>query len=742
MNPFIPPEFALTSVWLWESFGKEIVSGAYSTFKGQLQNQWEKIEWTIAAKKYRQKVYELYSTMRMLGNPNPILIESIFTDIYILDRPTALKRYNFEEIKSEKYNIQDGNRVNALELVKKEQRLFILGKPGAGKTTLMKYVTLLSTKGIINKIPIFISLNDWALSKTSLMDYIERQFDICSFPDAKLFIREVLLKKGRAMVLFDGLDEVNEENDKRREITRQISDFTNQYSENSYIITCRVAATDYSFEKFPYVEVADFTDAQVEIFVEKWFVRDLEKGKRCLGELQKPENKRLRELGKTPVLLNLLCLNYDESLSFPTRRAEIYQEGIDVLLKKWDASRNIKRDEIYKGLTYGRRHQLFSRLAAEYFEKGETLFKEDELSNNISNILQTFPLSSFGESPDGFYVLRSIEAQHGLLIERAHRIHSFSHLTFQEYFTARNIVDNVADNSLDKLMQHVTEKRWREVFLLTVSLLADARFFFEAFHKKSVTLFPNSQSVYRILNETLEKAKSYKNANKFTASNYVLLLNLDLHKIKHKMEYLAKSSKPSIALAEYRGPVFSAQDEAMKWLESLAQKQGTSADDLLEDDTKIADENIESNIDYQIDLVLRNIFEAMLNKLEGICIKSDKQALNTQATSEGWKKLFEFSKEQNLDNLLDDLHAINVQHISASQDKSNMDNFLRFAHEYQSALIKHRNIGHEINIDSNEKDSIEKYFRALVLMSECLRLAVVADRQKIENQLLQAVGRK
>jgi predicted NACHT family NTPase len=40
---------------------------------------------------------------------------------------------------------------------------------------------------------------------------------------------------------------------------------------------------------------------------------------------------------------------------------------------------------------------------------------------------------------DSEAVLKSIEAQHGLLVERARGIYSFSHLTFQEYFTAKQI---------------------------------------------------------------------------------------------------------------------------------------------------------------------------------------------------------------------------------------------------------------------------------------------------------------
>jgi predicted NACHT family NTPase len=154
----------------------------------------------------------------MLGVPKPVSVEGIFTDLYILDKPTAFQRYDIDRLnvqieeKDIKFwflpkNVPSERRINAVELIQNSDRLFILGKPGAGKTTLMKYVTLLAAKGKINKIPIFVSLIDWAQSGKELIDYIGHQFEISSIPSANVFILEGLLTKGRAIVLFDGLDE-------------------------------------------------------------------------------------------------------------------------------------------------------------------------------------------------------------------------------------------------------------------------------------------------------------------------------------------------------------------------------------------------------------------------------------------------------------------------------------------------------------------------------------------------------
>ena len=331
-------------------------------------------------------------------------------------------------------------------------------------------------------VPIFISLNDWAQRRITLPDYIKHQFEICSFPDADLFIKDVLLRKGRALVIFDGLDEVNQENDRRQEIIRAITDFTNQYSysKNKFLITCRVAATDYSFDRFSYVEIADFTYKQIKSFVSKWFSDQPEKGYRFISEISDRKHSGLRELAQTPILLNLLCLGYDETLTFPPRLVDIYQEAIDALLKKWDATRNIKRDETYQGLSSIRKQHLLAKIAAEYFETGQIFFYENDLTRKVEKFLQTLPDSKMQEV-DAEIVVKAIEAQHGILVERAHRIHSFSHLTFQEFFTSRYIIDNFSFNQLGQMMGHLLDKRWHEVFIMSASLLSNADQFFRDF---------------------------------------------------------------------------------------------------------------------------------------------------------------------------------------------------------------------------------------------------------------------
>jgi NACHT domain-containing protein len=340
---------------------------------------------------------------------------------------------------------------------------------------------LQAVAGVVEKAPLFVSLKEWSDSGKSLLGFIETQFDICGFPDASRFVSKVL-DKGTALVLFDGLDEVRQADAKRDNTISELKRFTDKYHKTQCIITCRVAATSYSFDKFRYVELADFTQEQVTIYVNKWFDHYPEKASHFFAEYLRSENKSLSELARTPLLLGLLCLAFDSTLSFPKRRVELYEEAIEALLKRWDSSRAIQRDEAYRGLSLGRKRQMFARIAAVTFERKEYFVREKVIAESIVEYLSRLPDAPPPADIDGSAVLRAIEAQHGIFCERAKDIFSFAHLTFQEYFTAKYILEDTSGRARHALLNpnRIADPRWREVILLTASLLDDADEFMAA----------------------------------------------------------------------------------------------------------------------------------------------------------------------------------------------------------------------------------------------------------------------
>ena len=446
----------------------------------------------------RRKVYddikERCGTMRVLDMTQPIGLGDIYTDVNILESILGRRRKEIAELLQD-CDLENFNRftlgrikqerVPGLEAVERHAKLMILGKPGAGKTTFLKRFATLCNLGEFQtqRIPVFVTLKDFAEANNQpdFLTYIAQQWSTCGVQDTA--IAESVMNQGHALVLLDGLDEVQETEHNR--VLREIQGFTNQFRACQFVMTCRIAAREYTFEQFTEVEVADFNDEQIAEFAANWFKvkKDPVKAKTFIDSLK--NNQPIQELATNPLLLTLLCLVFGESADFPRNRSELYKEGLDVLLKKWDAKRNIERDQVYKKLSLKRKEDLLSQLALDMFERGDYFFKQKTVEAQITQYIQNLPdaeTEPVALQLDSEVVLKSIEAQHGLLVERARGIYSFSHLTFQEYFTARRIADSPAVEALEALKdlsKNITDKRWREVFLLTVGMLSNADYLLE-----------------------------------------------------------------------------------------------------------------------------------------------------------------------------------------------------------------------------------------------------------------------
>jgi predicted NACHT family NTPase len=402
--------------------------------------------------------------------------------------------------------------MSALDIVKGHSRTYILGKPGAGKTTFLKHLAMLACRGQLKETPIYISLKEWSDSRTDLLEFICEKFKICGFPNAKIVI-EHLLSNGNALVLLDGLDEVNHEENARRKLLHAITKFTTQYSDSRFCITCRVAANEYSFDNFTYVEIADFNQKQQAAFICKWY--SLEKNKLDLFNSQwdKVENQGFRELAKTPLLLTLICLAFDETLQFSKRRVDLYAEAVDALLKKWDSSRAIVRGDVYKQLEPVRKKQLLSFVAYNTFSKQEYLIRKNVVTEVIRRFIVSLPYWDDKNEVDAEQILKAIESHHGLLVERAQNIYSFSHLTIQEYFAALYISENVANGYLGILVDCIIKDiRWREVMLMCSSMQSNASILLTDLAQKTWEIIADEAGIVELIAAIGNEQQIWKNA--------------------------------------------------------------------------------------------------------------------------------------------------------------------------------------------------------------------------------------
>jgi predicted NACHT family NTPase len=210
------------------------------------------------------------------------------------------------------------------------------------------------------------------------------------------------------------------------------------------------------------------------------------------------------------LLLTLLCLVFGDHNNIPQTRLELYKEGVGVLIKKWDAKRNIEQEQVYKHLSSQNKEDMLGQIAFNTFVNGESFFRQEDLQRQINDYICNLPEAS--AAPEGFrldseVVLKAIEHHHGLLVERAGNIYSFSHLTFQEYFVAREIE---RERNFEVLVENISNPRWKEVFYLTAEMLRRSDDFLRLMKSRIDGMLANDEKLQSFLEWANQKTNSVK----------------------------------------------------------------------------------------------------------------------------------------------------------------------------------------------------------------------------------------
>jgi predicted NACHT family NTPase len=363
----------------------------------------------------------------------------------------------------------------------------------------------------------------------------------------------------------------------------------------------------------------------------------------------------VQELATNPLLLTLLCWIFGEGADFPSNRSELYKEGLDVLLKKWDGKRNIERGQVYEKLSLTGKENLLSQLALDTFDRGEYFFKQSTAERYIADYIHNIPGSDDKYLQlDSEAVLKSIMAQHGLLVERARGIFSFSHLTFHEYFAAKRIVDSSiarGGEAFQSLASHAGEKRWKEVFFLVLGMLPDAGF----------CLLTIKESIDQILADDVELQK------------YLVWLDEKCQSIDNKPATIAHlfyvSRYLHLSLAPFRSRFL-----------------------FLPLDLDLYRSLYASFFFHELDLDL-------------------KQAINKSK-----------EPEVNVD-FIDTLQNLRQQLLEKSVFAEwAEENLADWQQQLRAAMIQYRNIGHDWQFTSQQKEKLKKYYLANKLLSDILEL--------------------
>ncbi|MGB5970291.1 MAG: NACHT domain-containing NTPase [Spirulinaceae cyanobacterium] len=730
------------------------VTGLEESAVNQIELESEKsaIDISFLVNKFREQVKEdietRCGTMRILDMSQPVGLNDIYTKVNILEKISGRRRKEIAEL-IESCDFENFNRFNfgeiekekipGKEAVNKYRTLLILGKPGAGKTTFLKHLVIQCNRGLFHGdlVPFFITLKDFAEAENQprLLTYIGRYLEKQDRENL-----QQLLEQGKALICFDGLDEVLQEDSKR--VIKEIRDFSANFSRNQYLLTCRIAAREYTFEQFTEVEIADFDWEQITIFATNWFQHKQVKPESFLSRLEKDEP--IQELATNPLLLTLLCLVFEESGDFPGNRAGLYKEGLDALLKKWDAKRGIQRDEVYQKLWIQRKEDLLSKIAWDTFAPGEYFFKQDKVERYVGEYIRNLPGANTDEAAlklDSEVVLKSIESQHGLLVERAKHIYSFSHLTFQEYFTARKIIQvrQSSDQALEELVNHIFDKRWREVFLLAVAMSPNGEKLVLLMKEKIDYLLAEDEKIQRFLQRLNEK----------TVAENITFKQEDISKVQEKIDFYP-DMKLSLSRCLYFHLYLSCQSQALKLPSSLSRTLSVPVYVSLL--SKI-DTNFSTDINVDLDALLyfslSNSFNIDINISLFLTLDSrnfPRPPGFSQASyfSRSLKLSYILKLSQEIDRELHrEIRRLNNQ-LPARISKKELKQWWKangntWREDLRKIIIKYRNIGHDWQFSNQQKELLKQYYYANQLLTQSLHQDCYVSpevRQEIEETLL------
>lgn len=446
------------------------------------------------AKEYIKNYTERHGILKVLGMQKPVNLDDVYVTVQLLNPETLKKFESLEELEysfrqERRFQPQKIEKQPGIDIANNEKYLMVLGGPGMGKSTFLRKVGLEALKGKIEKgykhtvIPVFIELKQFRSGEIDLEKAIAKEFENCGLPRYQECTSH-FLSKGKLLLLFDGLDEVPTE--LMGDLVTKLKNFVDRYSQNRFISSCRIAAYRSNFTRFTDVAIADFDNQQIENFVTNWFGKESDMTNECQKKLNNDDYASVKELTQNPLLLTLVCLVYQRSGQFPNKRVTLYDKALRILLEEWNAAKEIPNQYLgYKNLDTRAKEAILSEIAYENFWQNRLFFERRNLIKQIEKLLKEEILPD-DSSVNGADVIRDIEVQHGLLVERAEGIYSFSHLTFQEFFTAKNISYDYEDIK-QLIKSHLCDPRWREVFLLIGGLVNKADKFLLAIEQQIQT---------------------------------------------------------------------------------------------------------------------------------------------------------------------------------------------------------------------------------------------------------------
>ncbi|MCX7092242.1 MAG: SUMF1/EgtB/PvdO family nonheme iron enzyme [Methylobacter sp.] len=405
---------------------------------------------------------------------------------------------------SEEDDEQWGGRLDharpVLELIIQHPVLVILGDPGSGKSTVLRFLAFLLATGqgrslqLEGFLPLLLPLAAYSerLSKQEdlslrrfALEYFQARMDLHDLAE----LLETRLEQGKVLILLDGLDEVKAVH-LRNTVVDRVQQFLCGHIKhgNRVIMTSRIIG--YQEVRPPEIEnlrectLLDFDEDEIAEFIGRW-TQTIEAA--CYGqqaviryEAQREANELIsaiehnpgiRKLAATPLLLTMLVIQKRQGVSLPKHRVMLYEQYIQSLLRDWLLARSLHNSpaDLPDDLMLRR---VLEPLAwwLQSTVPGKGLVNEADLLAWLGDFYKD--AENPGQKVRG--CIKDVREYSGLLIDRGGGSFGFMHLTFMEYLAAVSLADRV-QNGLDAVLacmvEHADEAEWQETLLLSISYL-------------------------------------------------------------------------------------------------------------------------------------------------------------------------------------------------------------------------------------------------------------------------------
>jgi formylglycine-generating enzyme required for sulfatase activity len=405
----------------------------------------------------------------------------------------------------------------------------LLGAPGSGKSTFVNHLALcLAGAALVERVPDepqpesgwLARLPGWNRGPLLPIRIVLRLFTAFT-PPAKAqtpldrflaYLRHTLgsqadafdaltdaLTNGRAILLFDGLDEVVGDT-AIRAVTASIGAAAATYSRCLTLVTCRIR--DYETNPlrqardFPTERLAAFSDEQIQTFVKAWYKELAATRREALGSAAAlnqaiAARHELRDLARLPLILTMMAVVHAGKGTLPDARALLYYDCIDLLLLRW---RRDGRDVLeLLGVPQYRASDLLALMARLGFAAHEAALRDQNSADRPADLSGTTVRKvledEFGRYAAGDEVerdrlvsvtLHAIAARNGLLLKQSGEqgeVYAFPHRSFQEFLAGFHLK---AQRDYRKLcLERAPQAHWHEALALMVGYQALAEGEFE-----------------------------------------------------------------------------------------------------------------------------------------------------------------------------------------------------------------------------------------------------------------------